>query len=72
MFVNREKDKEDEKEEGEEREGEGEEEKIACAYCGIKIIIKDSWPHVEGGSSLGVRKIDYFCSENHKMVFLSS
>jgi DNA-directed RNA polymerase subunit RPC12/RpoP len=70
VFVNGEEGKEDEKEEGEEREGE--EEKIACAYCGIKIIIKDSWPHVEGGSSLGVRKIDYFCSENHKMVFLSS
>jgi DNA-directed RNA polymerase subunit RPC12/RpoP len=68
--VNGEEGKEDEKEEGEEREGE--EEKIACAYCGIEIIIKDSWPHVEGGSSLGVRKIDYFCSENHKMVFLSS
>ncbi len=48
-----------------------EEEKIVCAYCGSEIIIKDSWPHVEGGSSLGVRKIDYFCSENHKMVFLS-
>jgi hypothetical protein len=56
----------------EEGKEEGKEEKIACAYCGIEIIIKDSWPHVEGGSSLGVRKIDYFCSENHKMVFLSS
>ncbi len=53
-------------------EGKEEEEKIACAYCGIEITIKDSWPHVEGGSSLGVRKIDYFCSENHKLVFLSS
>jgi hypothetical protein len=68
--MNREEGKEEEKEEGE--AGEVKEEKIACAYCGIKIIIKDSWPHVEGGSSLGVRKIDYFCSENHKMVFLSS
>jgi hypothetical protein len=68
--MNREEGKEEEKEEGE--AGEVKEEKIACAYCGIEIIIKDSWPHVEGGSSLGVRKIDYFCSENHKMVFLSS
>jgi hypothetical protein len=47
-------------------------EKITCAYCGVEITIKDSWPHVEGDSSLGVRKIDYFCSENHKLVFLSS
>ena len=68
--MNREEGKEEEKEEGE--AGEVKEEKIACASCGIEIIIKDSWPHVEGGSSLGVRKIDYFCSENHKMVFLSS
>jgi len=59
-------------EEGKEEEEEEEEEKIACAYCGVEITIKDSWPHVEGGSSLGVRKIDYFCSENHKLVFLSS
>ena len=53
-------------------EGKEEEETIACAYRGIEITIKDSWPHVEGGSSLGVRKIDYFCSENHQFVFLSS
>jgi len=59
-------------EEGKEEEEEEEEEKIACAYCGVEITIKDSWPHVEGGSSLGVRKIDYFCSETHKLVFLSS
>jgi hypothetical protein len=56
----------------EEGKEEKEEEKISCAYCGVKITNKDSWPHVEGGPSLGVRKIDYFCSENHKMAFLSS
>ena len=53
-------------------EGKEDEEKIACAYCGVEITAKESWPHVEGDSSLGVRKIDYFCSENHKLVFLSS
>jgi len=53
-------------------EGKEDDEKITCAYCGVEITIKESWPHVEGGSTLGVRKIDYFCSENHKLVFLSS
>ncbi len=47
-------------------------EKITCAYCGIEISDKDTWPHVDGDSNLGVKKIDYFCSENHKFTFLSS
>ncbi|MER5176505.1 MAG: hypothetical protein ABJB76_06155 [Candidatus Nitrosocosmicus sp.] len=49
-----------------------EEEKITCAYCGIEISSKDTWPHVDGDSNLGVKKIDHFCSENHKFTFLSS
>ncbi|MBA3749680.1 MAG: hypothetical protein H0X03_02055 [Nitrosopumilus sp.] len=47
-------------------------EKITCAYCGIEITIKESWPHVNGDSNLGIKKIDYFCSEIHKFRFLSS
>ncbi len=47
------------------------EEKITCAYCGNEITGKGSWPHVDGGPNMGVTKIDYFCSENHKITFLS-
>ncbi len=47
-------------------------DKITCADCGIEISSEDSWPHVEGDSNMGVKKIDYFCSENHKFRFLSS
>ena len=48
------------------------EQKITCAYCGIDISKKDVWPHVDGDLNLGVKKIDFFCSENHKFTFLSS
>ena len=48
------------------------EEKITCAYCGIMISSNDTWPHVDGDSNIGVKKIDYCCSENHKLTFLSS
>lgn len=47
------------------------EEKLTCAYCGNEIMGKDSWPHIDGGPNTGVTKIDYFCSENHKITFLS-
>ena len=45
---------------------------ITCAYCGIDVLDKDSWPHVDGDSNQGIRKIDYFCSEDHKFAFLTS
>jgi hypothetical protein len=48
------------------------EEKITCAYCGCEMAGKESWPHVNGDYNTGVTKIDYFCSENHKIIFLSS
>ncbi len=48
------------------------EQKITCAYCGIEIANRDVWPHVDGDANIGVKKIDYFCSENHKFNFLSS
>jgi hypothetical protein len=42
-----------------------------CAYCG-KNFIGDSWPHVEGNSNLGVLKIENFCCEEHRILFLES
>ncbi len=47
-------------------------DRITCAYCGMDVNMNDCWPHIDGDSNLGVRKIDYFCSENHKYKFLSS
>jgi hypothetical protein len=48
------------------------EQKLTCAYCGIEMSEKDMWPHIDGDLNLGVKKIDFFCSENHKFIFLSS
>jgi hypothetical protein len=45
---------------------------IFCAYCGKDVSAEESWPHVDGDSNLGVRKIDCFCSESHKIAFLIS
>jgi hypothetical protein len=43
-----------------------------CALCGREIKPDEAWPHVDGDSNLGVRKIDYFCSEEHKTEFFRS
>ncbi len=42
-----------------------------CAYCG-KLFEDESWPHVEGNSNLGVMKIENFCCEEHRNLFLES
>ena len=44
---------------------------IHCALCGREIKHSQAWPHVDGDSNLGVKKIDYFCSEEHKAEFFS-
>ena len=42
-----------------------------CAYCGGKFFDL-GWPHIEGDSNRGVLKIEHFCSEEHKELFLES
>jgi hypothetical protein len=42
---------------------------VHCALCGREIKQIDAWPHVNGDFNLGVKKIDYFCSEMHKAEF---
>lgn len=49
-----------------------EKNEVSCVYCGIYVDIEKSWPHVDGDSNLGVKKIEYFCSPDHKMKFFSS
>ncbi len=48
------------------------ENKTVCAYCGADVNLNNAWPHIDGDANLGVKKIDYFCTENHKHKFLSS
>ena len=45
---------------------------LHCALCGREIKPNEAWPHVDGDSNLGVKKIDYFCSEEHKAEFFGS
>ena len=42
-----------------------------CAYCGEKFFHL-GWPHIEGDSNRGVMKIEHFCCEKHKELFLKS
>lgn len=42
-----------------------------CGYCG-KLFFDLGWPHIEGDSNRGVFKIEHFCSEEHKALFLDS
>jgi len=42
-----------------------------CAYCGEKFFDL-GWPHIEGDSNQGVLKIEHFCCEEHKELFLKS
>lgn len=43
-----------------------------CALCGREMKHSQAWPHIDGDSNLGVKKIDYFCSEEHKAEFFDS
>ena len=45
---------------------------LHCALCGREIEQSEAWRHVDGDSNLGVKKIDYFCSEEHKAEFFRS
>ena len=45
--------------------------KKTCAYCGYTFE-GDGWPHVEGNSNYGVAKIEHFCSQDHRSLFLTS
>ncbi len=45
--------------------------KKTCAYCG-NTFEGDDWPHVEGNSNYGVVKIEHFCSQDHRSLFLTS
>jgi hypothetical protein len=51
---------------------EAKDDKIMCAYCASPVSPDAAWPHIDGDSNMGVKKIDYFCCESHKIQFLSS
>ncbi len=45
---------------------------LTCGYCGREFSEKEDWPHIEGDSNRGVSKIEHFCCDEHKMLFLTS
>jgi hypothetical protein len=45
---------------------------IVCIFCGITINQNQAWSHVDGDANLGVKKIEYFCSEEHKSEYFKS
>jgi hypothetical protein len=42
-----------------------------CGYCGEKFFHL-GWPHIQGDSNRGVMKIEHFCCQEHKELFLKS
>jgi len=45
---------------------------LTCGLCGKEFAEKEDWPHIEGDSNRGVLKIEHFCCDEHKMLFLTS
>jgi len=45
---------------------------IYCIFCGIKVDENQAWSHIDGDANMGVRKIEYFCSEDHKAKYFQS
>lgn len=47
-------------------------DQILCIYCGLKVNEEKAWSHIDGDANLGVKKIEYFCSEEHKAEYFRS
>lgn len=47
-------------------------EKLVCIFCGSMVNRNQAWSHIDGDANMGVRKIEYFCSEEHKTEFFRS
>lgn len=47
-------------------------DQILCIYCGMKVDEDQAWSHIDGDANLGVKKIEYFCSEEHKTEYFQS
>ncbi|MGD9673764.1 MAG: hypothetical protein AB7U98_09840 [Candidatus Nitrosocosmicus sp.] len=47
-------------------------ETVVCIFCGTKLHESQAWAHIDGDANLGVKKIEYFCSQEHKYEFFNS
>lgn len=45
---------------------------VVCIFCGAKLHESQAWAHIDGDANLGVKKIEYFCSQEHKYEFFKS
>ncbi|VFJ12845.1 hypothetical protein [Candidatus Nitrosocosmicus franklandus] len=50
----------------------GEEDTVVCVFCGNRLDQKMAWAHVDGDANMGVKKIEYFCSLEHKSEYFGS
>jgi hypothetical protein len=46
--------------------------KVVCILCGTRLHESQAWAHIDGDANLGVKKIEYFCSQEHKYEFFKS
>lgn len=45
---------------------------VVCIFCGANLHESQAWAHIDGDANLGVKKIEYFCSQEHKYEFFKS
>ncbi|HEX5904572.1 MAG TPA: hypothetical protein VFY50_00830 [Candidatus Nitrosocosmicus sp.] len=49
-----------------------ENEIVVCIFCGTRLNQNKAWAHIDGDANLGVKKIEYFCSQEHKFEYFKS
>ena len=47
-------------------------ETVVCIFCGTELHESQAWAHIDGDANLGVKKIEYFCSQEHKYEIFKS
>ncbi|MGD9533047.1 MAG: hypothetical protein AB7V56_04665 [Candidatus Nitrosocosmicus sp.] len=45
---------------------------VFCIFCGKIVDENQAWSHIDGDANMGVKKIEYFCSEEHKAEYFQS
>ena len=45
---------------------------VVCIFCGMRLDQSKAWALIDGDANLGVKKIEYFCSQEHKFEYFRS
>jgi len=45
---------------------------VVCIFCGTRLNQSQAWANIDGDANLGVKKIEYFCSQEHKLEYFRS